>query len=206
MEKIAELLIFIAVICSILLAIVIIVSFLHYRHSKNVAKKLLNESERNANLVYQLLKTAFPASRIIRHPALVMPNKQRIPSDLIMVESGGVYVFRIKNVPGMIDNSNKTVWTTSNRNGVFDFQNPFEQNKLPINAIEYILKRENIYNVPKYNIVVFTPKRVSFKIRNEHLTTADRLIDTVKDINSNRFLNAAEINTVLNAIKKYSSR
>ena len=206
MEKIAELLIFIAVLCSILLAVVIIVSFIHYRHSKNVAKKLLNESQRDANLVYNLLKTYFPSSRIIRHPALTMPNGQKIPSDLILVENGGVFVFRIKNISGMIDNSNRSTWMVRNRNGLNEFANPIEQNKLPLNAIEYILKREKVYNVPKYSIVVFTQKRVSFKIRSEHLTTADHLIETVRDINSNKFLNTREINAVLTAIKKYSSR
>ncbi len=206
MEKIAELLIFIAVICSILLALVIVIAFIHYRHSKNVAKRLLNESQRDANLVYNLLKTAFPAARIIRHPSLTMPNGQKIPSDIILVENGGVYIFRIKTVPGMIDNSNRSVWTAANRNGIMEFPNPFEQNKLPLKAIDYILKREKIYNVPKYSIVVFTQKRVAFKIRSEHLTTADHLIEAVKDINSNKFLNSRDINAVLTAIKKYSSR
>ena len=206
MDKIAELLIFIAAICSILLAIVILASFIHYRHSKNVEKKLLGSKERDGSLAYQLLKNAFPAARVIRHPSITIPNGQKIPCDLILVDSGGVYVFRVKNLPGMIDNSNRAVWTVSNRNGFSEFPNPFEQNKYALNAIEYILKREKIYNVPKYNIAVFTQKRVSFKIRSEHLTTADHLIETVKDINSNRFLNTKEINTVISAIKKYSSR
>jgi dTDP-4-amino-4,6-dideoxygalactose transaminase len=106
----------------------------------------------------------------------------------------------------MIDNSNRAVWTASSRNGIIEFPSPFEQNKPALSSIDHILKKESIYNVPKYNITVFTQKRVAFKIRTEHLTTADRLIETIKDINSNKFLNTREINRVISAIGKYSSK
>jgi hypothetical protein len=117
-----------------------------------------------------------------------------------------VSVIRIKTFPGVIDNSNRAVWTVSNGRGTGEFPNPFEQNRYSVDAIDAILKKEKLYNVPKHNLVVFSQKKVSFKIRSEHLLTAERLIDTLKDINRDRFLSKSEINTVLNAIKKYSGR
>lgn len=206
MDKIADLLIAIAIICFILLAVVIIATYFYYKQVKKVEKSLLRSSDRNANLAYLLLKNAFSSSRILRHPILTMPNGQKAQSDLILVEGGGVYVIRVKDLSGMIDNSNRSVWTVTNSNGTNEFSNPFEQNRSALNAIDYILKKEHLYNVPKHNITVFTQKRVAFKIRTERLTTAERLTETIKDINSNKFLSSREINNVIMALKKYTSK
>ena len=206
MDNIADLLIAIAVICFILLAVVVIATYFYYKQVKKVEKGLLRSSDRNANLAYLLLKNAFSSSRVLRHPVLIMPNGQRVQADLILVEGGGVYVIRVKDLSGMIDNSNRAVWTVTNRDGVNEFSNPFEQNRSALNAIDYILKKENIYNVPRHNITVFTQKRVAFKIRTERLTTAEHLTETIKDINSNKFLSSREINNVIMALKKYTSK
>ena len=206
MDKIADLLIAIAIICFILLAVVVIATYFYYKQVKKVEKSLLRSSDRNANLAYLLLKNAFSSSRVLRHPVLIMPNGQRVQADLILVEGGGVYVIRVKDLSGMIDNSNRAVWTVTNRDGVNEFSNPFEQNRSALNAIDYILKKENIYNVPRHNITDFTQKRVAFKIRTERLTTAEHLTETIKDINSNKFLSSREINNVIMALKKYTSK
>ena len=206
METLAHILIWIAVVCSVLLVLVLISVLVYYQHAKSSAKKLLEGAERDANFVYLLLKTAFPSGRIIRQAALPLPDGQRAMTDLILVDRGGVYVIRIKTFPGMIDNSNRNIWTVSNSRGIGEFPNPFEQNRHSVNAVDAILKREHLTNSPKYNLVVFSRKKVAFKIRSEHLLTAERLIDTVKDINRSRFLDQNEINAVLNAIRKYSPK
>ena len=203
METLANVLIWIAIVCSILLVLVLISVLAYYQHAKSSANKLLQGAERDANFVYLLLKTAFPSGRIIKQAALPLPDGQRAMTDLILYDRGGVFVIRIKTFPGMIDNSNRNVWTVSNGRGVGEFPNPFDQNRHSVNAIDTILKREKLFNVPKHNLVVFSRKKVAFKIRSEHLLTAERLIDTIRDINRSRFLDQNEINAVLGAIRKY---
>jgi hypothetical protein len=126
-------------------------------------------------------------------------------ADLVLVDNGGVFIIRIKNFPGKIDNSNRATWTVENSKGVGEFPNPFEQNRYALSAVDSILKREKLYNVPKHNVVVFSQKRTVFKIRSEKLVTADNLIETLNDINKNRFLTGKEVNATLTAIKSHST-
>lgn len=205
MEKLVSFLIGLIWACGALVLIVIIAAVIHSKSMKKSASKLLAESDRGAETIYKLLRTAFPASRIIKQAVFSLNNGGRAMSDLILVDSGGVFVIRIKTFPGKIDNSNRAVWTVTNSKGVGEFPNPFEQNKYAVAAVNDLLQLESIYNVPMHNIVVFSHKKVAFKINSEKLLTAERLIDTIKDLNRNRFLTGKEINATVNAIKAHST-
>ena len=205
MEKLAEFLIGLTLICLALVVLTIAALWINSKRIKGNVAKLLSSNDRGGDFIYRLLKTSFPASRILRSAVLPLDNGQRAMADLVLVDSGGVFVIRIKNFPGKIDNSNRAVWTVENSKGIGEFPNPFEQNRYAISAIDSILKRERLYNVPKHNIVVFTQKRTVFKIRSEKLTTADNLIDTLNDLNKNRFLTGKEANETLAAIKNHST-
>lgn len=205
MDKLAEFLIGLTFVCLSLLILTLLALWINSKRAKASALKLLASNDRGADFVYRLLRTAFPASKIIRSPILPLDNGQRAIADLILVDCGGVFVIRVKNFPGEIDNSNRATWTVKNSKGVGEFPNPFEQNRYALSALDGILKREKLYNVPKHNIVVFSQKRTTFKIRSEKLTTADNLIETLKDLNRNRFLTGKEVTTTLTAIKNHST-
>lgn len=205
MEKLAGFLIGLTLVCFALAVLTVIVIIIKSNKIKSNIGKLLSTNERGGDFVYRLLRTTFPASKILRSAVLPLDNGQRAVADIILVDCGGVFVIRVKNFPGKIDNSNRSVWTVENSKGIGEFPNPFEQNRYALSAVDAILKREKLYNVPKHNVVVFSQKRTVFKIRSEKLTTADNLIETLNDINRNRFLTGKEVNETLTAIKSHSN-
>ena len=126
-----------------------------------------------------------------------------MPADLILVDRGGVFVIRVRHLSGEIDNTDPRVWTVRNREGILEIANPFEQNRPALLAVEKILRRENVYNVPLYSLVVFSGKKVSFRARAEKLLTSNRLLETIRDINRDKVLNQKEISATVTAIDKY---
>ncbi len=205
MEKLAEFLIGLTIVCFVLVILTLFALWINSKRVKANIAKLLSSNERNGDFIYRLLKTTFPASKILRQAVLPLDNGQRAMADLVLVDCGGVFIIRVRNFPGKIDNSNRATWTVENSKGVGEFPNPFEQNRYALSAVDSILKRENLYNVPKHNVVVFSQKRTVFKIRSEKLTTADNLLETLNDINKNRFLTGKEVNAALTAIKSHST-
>ena len=206
MDKLTETLTVIIYVCAALIALTVIAMIVYKSKMKSIAQKLLGSSQRGGDLVVKLLKTAFHSSRIITHAVLPLENGQKAMADVILVDRGGIFVIRVKTFPGSIDNSSRSSWTVTNHKGVGEFQNPFEQNKYAVRAIDELMKKEELYNVPKHNVVVFSQKRVSFKIRSEKLLTAERMIEALKDLNRNRFLNGKEISMTLAAIRKYNEK
>ncbi len=205
MEKLAEFLIGLTLVCFSLVVLTLLALWMNSKRVKANIAKQLSSNDRSGDFVYRLLKTSFPASRILRSAVLPLDNGQRAMADLILVDCGGVFIIRIRNFPGKVDNSNRATWTVENSKGVGEFPNPFEQNRYALSAVDSILKREKLYNVPKHNVVVFSQKRTVFKIRSEKLVTADNLIETLNDINKNRFLTGKEVNAALTAIKSHST-
>ncbi len=205
MERLASFFVVLTCICAALVVFILLFLFINSRRIKSSIAKLLSSNERGPDFIYRLLRTTFPASKILRQAVLPLDGGQRAMADIILVDSGGVFVIRIKGFPGRIDNSNRSVWTVENSKGIGEFPNPFEQNRYALSAIDGILKRENLYNVPKHNVVVFSNKRVAFRIRSEKLTTAETLIETINDLNRNRFLTGKEVSATLNAIKSHST-
>ncbi len=205
MEKLAEFLIGLTLVCFALVVLTLIALWINSKRIKSNIAKLLSSNNRGGDFIYRLLRTTYPASRILRSAVLPLDNGQRAMADLILVDSGGVFVIRVKNFPGKVDNSNRTTWTVENSKGVGEFPNPFEQNRYALSAIDGILKREKLYNVPKHNVVVFSQKRTAFRIRSEKLVTADNLTEMINDINKNRFLTGKEVSEALTAIKNHSN-
>ena len=207
MEAMINFLISVISITAVLLVLVVVAVLIHYIRTRSMTKKLLQSTERDADFVYHLLRTAFPNGHIFRRAALpfstIDGSVRRVPADLILVDRGGVFVIRVKTMPGMIDNSGRQTWTVRNARGMAEFSNPFEQNRMAVHAVEHLLKTENLYNVPRYNIVVFSARKVGFRVRTERLLTAERMIDALRDMNRNRFLSQKEISATISAFRKH---
>lgn len=208
MEKYLKFLITLSTVTAILLVIIVIAVFIHYLRTRAKAGNMLKSKKRGGSFVYDLLATSFRRDRILRSvklPEFLPDGTYRpVPADIILVDRGGVFIIRVKNVSGNIDNPKNDNWMVYSANGEQQLiVNPFEQNKRTVHAVEAILKRENVYNVPLYNIVVFSGNRVKFKYRYEKLTTSDQVIDLLRDFNRNKFLSQSEIGNTVSAIKKY---
>lgn len=210
MDKYLKFVLTLSITVAVLLLILVVAMAVHYFTTRAKAKKLLQRGKRGGNFIYELLKTSFPKGRIFKQVMLPIFSSdgkaRRYPADIVLVDHGGVYVIRVCNFSGAIDNTDTENWTVKNSNGITEIPNPFNQNRGGVKAIESILRRENIYNIPIYNIVVFSGKKVNFRIRNEKLLTSARLIDTLKDMNRSKFLNQMDITETIYAIKKYLPR
>lgn len=195
-------------VVAILLVIVVIAVIIHWLRTRAKLEKLLGNTNRGGNFLYDLLRTSFSRGRLIRRAVLpeFMPDGsvRRAPCDLILVERGGVFVIRTRNISGAVDNQGPE-WRINTHQGLISIPNPFDQNKPAVHAIKEILRRESVYNVPIYSIVVFTGKKVVFRNRSEKLMTAENVLDLLHDFNRNKFLNQNEISDAIGAIRKYTA-
>lgn len=210
LEKFVKFLITLSTITAVLLVLVIIAVIVHYLKTQSTTEKLLNNGKRDGNFVYNLLRTYFSRGHIFKRvliPSLPSKgNAAALPTDIILVERGGIFVIKTINASGAIDNSNPASWFIHNSKGVYEIPNPFEKNHLTLRSIKEILRREKIYNIPLHSVVVFTGRKVVFKKRFEKLLTAERLVPVLSDMNKNKFLSQNEISGVILAIKKYLPR
>ena len=209
MEQIVKVLITFSTVVAILLVIVVIAVIIHWLRTRAKTEKLLGSANRGGDFVYDLLRTTYSKGRLIRRAVLpeFMPDGsvRRAPCDLILVERGGVFIIRVRNIAGAVDNPVGAEWYVKTPHGVVAIPNPFEQNKPAVHAVSEILRRENVYNVPICSIAVFTGRRVAFRNQNEKLTTAETFLDTLRDFNRNRFLSQNEISAAVEALRKYTA-
>ena len=175
--------------------------------------KLLTQSKRSENFIFELLKINFSHNYIFRNvflPYNIAKGSPR-PSptaeiDLIIVMRGGVAIIEVKKMRGVIDNPFKGEWHQIFKDYSLAFQNPFEQNERHVNVVKNIMRQEQIFSVPIQNVVVFTEREVKFKYREEQLLTAESLVPYMKDLNKNRFMSRAEMKRTVKAIQKYRRR
>ncbi len=207
MDNLIKFFVTLSIITASLLGLVILAVVIHAIRTRAMASKLLATGKRNEDFVYNLLKTSFPSGRLFKRVSLPLASSdgtaRRVPCDLILVDQGGVFVIRVKNMSGSVDNADPQVWSIKTKEGAVQIPNPFEQNRLGIKAMEGILRREKVYNVPLYNLVVFSGRRVAFRVRSDKLLTAERLIETIRDMNRNKFLNAGEMAATVGAIRHH---
>ncbi|MBQ4065657.1 MAG: NERD domain-containing protein [Clostridia bacterium] len=206
MESLIKTLITVSVITACLLVLFVVGVLIHYLRTRRMVEKLLKHSRRDGLFVYNLLRTSFPSGRLFRRISLPCRGSdgaiRRVPCDLLLVDRGGIFVIRVINMAGSVDNSDRYTWTVRNQNGMTEIPNPFEQNRQSLRAVEDILKSDGVYNIPRYNLVVFSGKRVGFRHRSDKLLTAEHLIETIRDMNRNRFLSAGEMAKAVGAIRR----
>ncbi len=207
MEKYVKLVLGLSITVAVLLLLILVAMGVHYFRTRSKANNLLRRGKRGGDFIYDLLKTSFPEGHLFKQVMLPIFTQdgdcKKYPADIVLVDRGGVYVIRVRNFSGAVDNSAAGNWAIKNENGTTEIPNPFNQNRGGVKAIESILKREGIYNIPIYSLVVFSGRRVSFRNRNEKLLTSPRLIDVIQDMNRSRFLTQLDISGTITAIKKY---
>ncbi len=205
MDTLVNILTVLIIVTAVILALLVSVLVIRYINMRKRTEALLKRQKRDERLVYELLRIYYPKSRIIKKAVLpeTLPNGalRNAYADIILVDCAGVFVIRIKNLNGIIDNPKNGTWTAANKSGVSEFCNPFADNIGAVHAVTEILKREKIYNVPRHSIVVFTGRKLMFKNRYKDLLPTERLIDTLRDYNRERFLNQTEINQTASAIR-----
>ena len=196
------------IIAFIALAIIVFYVVKYIRSRANAAK-VLQSGRKSKNFIYNLIATSFPRNNIFRNVLIPVPKSEGgnsyVSTDLILVNHGGIAVIKECREIGRIDNPVKGDWIKTDSPVGESFPNPFEQNMAAMRAIEQIVKREKLYNIPIRNIVVFSQanKNVQFKNKYEQLLLPGRVITAMRNMNQNRFLSYFEVRRTADAIRKY---
>ncbi|MBO4414287.1 MAG: NERD domain-containing protein [Clostridia bacterium] len=201
---------FLIVVSSIALAAVVIYMVVTYFVRKKQTEKLKSQKRRGPDYVPKLIKIYRPSSRIVRNAVLPEPLEDgtfgRAEADLIYIDGCGIVVMSLCPVSGAVDNPKEGPWTVTNPKITVTLDNPLERTAAATRAIAALLKDEEVYNVPIYNVAVFYGRKTVFRNKSNQSLNSDTLISTLNDINRDRFLRRAEISATYNAIKKHMEK
>lgn len=189
--------------------VVVLIAFFSYRlYLVFAAESILKNRRNNKNFLYHLLAARFGGKWILNGLSLLGGGRDSnirhyVTSEILFLHRGGLFV--IKSLPGngLIDVRQDNTWYRLINDKAIPFTNPFEQNEVFIRLLKSLFKYENIPNVPIYNIVVFTGKRVKFNQRMNGLLTADYIMPYMSDMKKNRFLSYFEMQRIFSALKKH---
>ena len=200
---------FMAVLISIfVLSALVAIYFLIYKiRAVTRADNLLKSGRRNKNFIYNLIATHYSVKNILQNVYFhgVNYNDYGIykGADIILILKGGIYIFNVNPMGGVIHNPIKGDWVQIFNDQSVTFQNPFEENIFHIKILKDILRREKIPNIPVHNAAVFSNSKVKFRFREDMLLTSNTILNFIHDQNKNRFLKSKEISKVIKIIKKY---
>jgi len=192
----------VAVIIVLLAVISILLYLLKTIRGEINAKKILKYGRQSEDFIYNLLRTHYSANNILRNAYYRLGNGTT-EIDIVLVASNGIQVIEVKGMKGYIENPFKGDWCQMYKNKVLMFQNPFEQNVAHIRAIQQIIRKEKIANIPIRNIVVFTDPNVKFKFKEEMLLTSNKLMPFLADLNRNKFLKSKEVRHISKILRKH---
>jgi len=172
------------------------------------ADKLLHSGDRRRRwFVYDLLKTSFRKSTLMR--GLVLPYNPAVASDgtvnveALLVTRGGILVISTLRMSGYIDNPAHNDWIQYANGSISKMRNPVELNESNARAVRNILRAEGISNVRVHNILVCTAPGTEFKYRSDSVVYCENLIQYIRDLSKVSFISFRDIPNVINAIRKY---
>ena len=103
-------------------------------------------------------------------------------------------------------NPNEHDWLQIYNDKKLKFYNPLRQNNTHVRIINDILKSEGQYNVPLYNIVVFTSNKVSFTNSYENLIKTSQLVTYIRRHGKKNALSTAQTARIRAIIKRHAIR
>ncbi len=207
MKPIPLLCIIISSLLLLIIAVLIISRILH----KGRAKSLIESKQADKKLIYQLLRTAHPASKIITNlvlPALPQEGQPRKGPDyhvidcVLVCRAGVIACFVQKPCVGQIDNPEEEKWVIVGPKGKMELNNPFDGIRPVVAALSNVMKRYYIANNPIIDLVVYPvpSEKLRFTQHTHNLVTSDTLLSHIKDANRERFMSAKEIRDTVRAL------
>ena len=136
-----------------------------YIWSRMQSVKILRNYRNHRNFGFGYLSLRFSRRRTLKNVRLfsydyVNQGKKLVNVELLFVNKGGVFV--IKQVPGdgYVEIRNDGPWRRTLNDRTFTFPDPQKANENAYEAIRQLLREEHVNNVPVYNIVLFTGRKV----------------------------------------------
>ena len=178
-------------------------------HGKNEAAQILWYGNDREYYIYEMLASAFPRKNVIRNLYCPVKLPDRVlytKVDIVTVTHGGVVVIEVKGSKGNIDNPSEGDWCQRYKDKVTTFKNPYKQNEVHVRAIETLLKRAGILNVPIYNIVVFADKNVRFTNDYKWLFKPEGIVEHVSALDDRFSLSGKDIKNVVGVLSEQSKK
>lgn len=192
------------------LAIVFIVFFIVVHH-KTAAKRRQVEGygRESEQRIDAMLKKAFGESAVITGiylPYINLDYEKHAEIDHIVCIRSGVYVIEVKSHNGFIRNPNEHDWWQTYNDKKIRFYNPLRQNNTHCKILQDILKSEGQYNVPLYNVVVFTSNRVTFSHKYDNLIRQPELVGYIRRTGKKNAMSSQQTARIRSIIKAHAVR
>ena len=208
-ESIKLLLICLAALAvSLAVVIFVFVAIIHIRTTA-ARRKIEDYGRPSEKKIDSLLKKAFGENAVLTGiylPYIKLNYDKQAEIDHIVVLRSGVYVIEVKSHNGRIYNPNEHDWLQTYNDKKLRFYNPLRQNNTHVRIINDILKSEGQYNVPLYNIVVFTSNKVSFTHKYDNLIKTNELIDYIRKNGKKNALSTKQTARIRSIIKLHAIR
>lgn len=185
-------------------AVLVIVLFLRIRAWAET-RALLGANPRKPSLPLRLLLANFPAGNVLHRVILPVADAPQSPcfsSDILMIHRGGVLLMSVRDLHGNVDNPFRGDWRQYAGGQMLQMKNPEEMGALCCRALNNLLQREQISNIPIRHLTVYLDNRTRFKIRMEQVIPVDRLVPLIRDMRREKFLSSGEIRRVKAVIQK----
>lgn len=175
---------------------------------------ILKKRIRRLKILYSGYKGEKTVSNILKRIAknrFVVMNDVMLPLyddltqiDHVVIGPFGVICIETKNHSGKITGKTEDIyWKQRLGFKTYTFHNPLTQNFIHIQTIRYFLHKENVLNVPIYNLVVFSSDNVSIELAEDNLPVIP--VSYLKKYFKNEVFNESKIDVdkVVKAIKKH---
>ncbi|MBQ8508830.1 MAG: NERD domain-containing protein [Clostridia bacterium] len=185
------------------LAVVIAAFAIVVRYKTTARRRKIEQYGRESEArIDALLKKNFGDAAVfsgIYLPYLNTPDKHAEIDHLVITRSG-VYVIEVKSHNGYIQSPDERNWWQTYNDKKIQFYNPIRQNNTHVKIVQEILKAEGQYNVPMYNIVVFTSHRVTFSKKHDNVIPTEGLVGYIRRVGKKNALSTSQVGRVRRAI------
>ena len=187
-------------------AITLIIRKIYIQVSVN---SLLNGDRKSPRLLYNIMKIRFGSKYLFPDISLLGSRPEEnarhyVHCELLFINSAGIFVMRSVEGNGYVDCTQGDPWYRLINDRAIPFTNPFEKNEVYIHLLKSLFQYEKIPNVPIYNIVVFTGKKIRLSQRMNGLVVLAHLIPFMENIGKNHFLKRSEKKRLCLAILKHA--
>ncbi len=196
---------YICIVVAIIVGAALFLSIAITVKSKKRTKAIENYGKPSEKRLKEILEDAFSSAAVFTNVYIPYSsgNRDRCTEiDAIVVIQNGIFVIELKSHNGKIICSDSNRWTQIYNDKRVSFYNPIFQNESHIKVINRILKNEGQYNVPIYNLVVFSSNKVTFTKEYKQVVNLDSLVRNIKSTGKNETISIAQtsrIRTILNS-------
>ncbi len=196
----------ILLLCGIILIAAFLLFVIIKIKSANRIKEIENYGKPSEKKLKELLEKAFSPSAVFSSVYIPYTNGDKdkyAEMDAVLILRSGVFVIELKSHNGKIINGDTRYWTQIYNDKRISFYNPLYQNSTHSKVINNIFKSEGQYNVPIYNVVVFSSTKVTFTNKYPNLVQLDDLIKYIKKTGKSNAMSISQTSRLRTVLRSY---